>query len=140
MRDLSQIDYDNTEKIHAIETACFEKPWGKTVILMSLTNDFAIYFIEDYGYIIGTSLSGEYELLRVAVLPEFRRKGCATDLVGRFLEKCRGDVFLEADENNYGAIMLYKKFGFEVIAHRKDYYGAGKNAVSMKREYTNEHN
>jgi len=123
------------ERVFEIETACFEKPWGKAVILLSLANDFTICFIEDYGYIIGTSLSGEYELLRVAVLPEFRRKGYATELVGRFLEKCKGDVFLEADENNYGAIELYKKFGFEIIAHRKDYYGAGINAVSMKREY-----
>lgn len=128
------------ERIREIETACFAKPWGKAVIMASLASGHSIYFIEEYGYIIGTALSGEYELLRVAVLPEFRGKGRATELVGRFLEKCEGDVFLEADENNFHAIMLYKKFGFKAVSRRENYYGAGQNAVTMKREYANEHN
>lgn len=127
------------ERIRKIETACFGKPWSKAAIMASLASGHAICFIEDYGYIVGMALSGEYELLRVAVLPEFRGKGRATELLRRFLEKCEGDVFLEADENNLHAIALYKKFGFKETTRRENYYGYGQNAVIMKREYANEH-
>jgi len=137
MNDLSRVD-----TVLKIERACFEKPWSKTAVVLSLENDFMINFVEEWGYIIGTRLyGGDTELYRIGVLPEFRGKGRASELMRRFLEKRRGDVFLEVEESNFPAIALYKKFGFKEISRRKDYYGAGKHALTMKLNgASNEHN
>lgn len=101
------------EKILTMEQACFDDPW-KSVSL----NDDSVYIVEDYGYAIGTPC----ELYRIAVLPEHRKKGLASSLLKRFLEKCNGEVFLEVAAKNICAVELYKKHGFTEIARRKGYY------------------
>jgi len=143
MNDLSQSiekNFDLIEKIMEIEAACFERPWSKTAVVMSLQNEHIIYFVEEGGYVIGTRLCGDYELYRIAVLPEYRLKGLAAGLMRRFLEKCDGDVFLELEWTNFPAYGLYKKFGFKELSRRDDYYGRGRHAVTMKREYKHDDN
>ncbi|MDR0223041.1 MAG: GNAT family N-acetyltransferase [Oscillospiraceae bacterium] len=118
--------------VHAIEAVCFDEPWSVAAIESSLANPEAVCFVEEGGYIIGMKLGDDYELFRMAVLPEFRGKGAATRLMRKFLEKCGGDVFLEVSSGNIPAIALYKKFGFAEINRRKNYYGGG-DGVVMRR-------
>jgi len=131
---------DLFQTIRKIEDACFEKPWSDTAIKLSLRNDSAICFAEEWGYVIGIGLCGEYELYRIAVMPQFRGKKLSVSLMELFLEKCGGNVFLEVEAENIPALSLYKKFGFKEISRRNDYYGAGRHCVNMKLERNNENN
>ncbi|MCL1881342.1 MAG: GNAT family N-acetyltransferase [Oscillospiraceae bacterium] len=107
------------EQILEFERACFAKPWSN----VSLT-EHSICIIYEYGYALGVRLSGECELLRIAVLPEFRGKGYGLSLMREFLGKCKkARVFLEVASKNTHAIRLYEKVGFEQISCRKGYYG-----------------
>ncbi len=45
-------------------------------------------------------------------------------------------MLLEVRHDNRGAIALYEKFGFTAISHRRDYYGAGADAVVMQASLT----
>lgn len=79
----------------------------------------------------------EAELFDVAVVEEYQGKKLATKLMEHFLELCREKnvrtIFLEVNTNNSKALCLYKKFGFNQYAVRKNYYGDN-DAILMKCE------
>ena len=70
----------------------------------------------------GTSTAlPEREILNLAVVPEQRHLGIATQLVQ--LEFRRKAIFLlEVRESNLAARALYERLGFVEISRRKDYY------------------
>lgn len=69
----------------------------------------------------GSRSANEVEILNLAVSPEFRRRGLASDLLRNHLQP--GVVyFLEVRESNADARKLYTRMGFEKIGQRKRYY------------------
>ena len=66
------------------------------------------------------------ELMRIAVLPEYRGRGYSRKLMERLEESARAagaqELTLEVRESNEAALHLYKSCGFRVEAVRKDYY------------------
>jgi ribosomal-protein-alanine N-acetyltransferase len=89
------------------------------------------------GFLVSrTVAAGESESLNLAVLPDFRRRGVATELLQSFLRESRGNVFLEVRESNREAREFYKSIGFEEFADRPAYYatpdGSPETAIVMK--------
>ena len=120
------------EKIYTLETACFSDPWSITAVENQLNSENSVWLIIEEknvpcGYALGSIVCGEAELYRIAVSPDFRRKGLGEAILSDFIEKCRqldGEkIFLEVRSRNIPAISLYKKAGFEEISVRKGYYG-----------------
>ncbi len=78
------------------------------------------------GYAVGRMAADECELISIGVLPEFRRQGIAKILLDKIIRDCVGEnmqkLFLEVQENNRPAKLLYKKYRFETVGHRKEYY------------------
>lgn len=68
----------------------------------------------------------EAELLSIAVLPEFRGQKIADDLLycatNIWEKEGVKNIFLEVKKSNEIAQNLYKKFNFQQIAVRKNYY------------------
>ena len=64
----------------------------------------------------------EFEILNVAVAPQFRRRGVAESLIRSQLKVKRGNWFLEVRESNLPARSLYDKIGFRQTGRRPDYY------------------
>jgi ribosomal protein S18 acetylase RimI-like enzyme len=83
------------------------------------------------GYVICQTVENEIEILDLFILPEYRRKGYGLALMNNLLhtipdiKKC----FLEVDVENYPAITLYKRCGFKLKCHRKNYYRNGHDAA-----------
>lgn len=78
------------------------------------------------------------ELRRVVVDPKRRRCGQARRLLCFGLDWAQacgaGRMMLEVHQHNDAAMGLYRAMGFVPIAMRKNYYGAGQDAVIMERE------
>ena len=79
------------------------------------------------------------DLLDIAVLPEQRGRGKAKALmqfmIDDLLKKGVTQIFLEVRKSNDSAIALYKKFGFEQISERKNYYSdPTEDALIYRRE------
>jgi [ribosomal protein S18]-alanine N-acetyltransferase len=75
------------------------------------------------GFLVGRTLAPrEHELLNLAVAPDFRRQGIGRALVGAWLERLAGKVFLEVRPSNMPARLFYKSLGFEEVTTRPDYY------------------
>ncbi len=77
------------------------------------------------GFVLTRHVLDEEELLLIAVAPEARRRGVGAALIEQLFvaASTRGTarIFLEMRRGN-PAIHLYRKFGFEPIGERRNYY------------------
>lgn len=77
------------------------------------------------GFVLTRHVLDEEELLLIAVIPGVRRRGVGSALIEHLFAaaRTRGTtrVFLEMRRGN-PAIHLYRKFGFEPIGERRNYY------------------
>jgi len=64
----------------------------------------------------------EFEILNVAVRPEFRGRGIGRELLQAQLTRCKGHWFLEVRRSNSAARNLYKRLGFHEVGERPNYY------------------
>ena len=124
------IGYSSKEDIPGIieiEKASFSLPWGEEVFGEKLDSLLAAK-IEGRvaAYILFEKIADELHIIRLAVHPEFRRRGIAKNLVETVLEQTRGSgvksVYLEVRESNLASKKLYESLGFDIIGKRKSYY------------------
>jgi ribosomal-protein-alanine N-acetyltransferase len=102
-----------------------------------LAQDFFCVAVEQnciVGFVVARSVaSDEREILNLAVVPGFRRKGVARALLDSTLKAFHGDVFLEVRESNVVAQAFYKSLGFKVLNRRRVYYDLPpETAIVMK--------
>lgn len=117
--------------VSELESRCFPKPWSEKMIY----HDFAknsrahFYVAEDdnelVGYVGIWKVVNNVHITTIAVDPDHRRRGVATDLIKRVIEDyaaARQNITLEVRPSNEAAMGLYKKLGFTVTGRRKNYY------------------
>ena len=95
--------------------------------------------IVGYAAVLVVAPGVEADVLTVAVLPQYARQGIATEFMVELekwsLEKQASAMMLEVGVSNTAAISLYEKLGYQIIATRKGYYGAGLDAFVMRKEF-----
>ena len=121
------------DAIVAIEQASFTNPWTREMHVAELANRGASHVYvarNDHGRVVGFCsfwlIADELHINNLAVLPEERRAGIASALLGRALhEGARMGAFratLEVRRSNDPARQLYERFGFRVAGVRRGYY------------------
>ncbi|MEO5358102.1 MAG: ribosomal protein S18-alanine N-acetyltransferase [Nitrospirae bacterium YQR-1] len=141
--------YDDIEAVSAIENISFPYPWTQRSFKHELENDYSINFVVLHdgviaGYLCAQEILDEAHILKLALLPQFRRNGIGTALFETLLLTLRqhhfsGKIFLEARHSNTPAVDFYKKHGFEVLYARKDYYiKPDEDAIVMMLEIRNQ--
>ena len=140
--EIKKFSTEYVSAVAEIEKNCFSNPWNETVIGGELKNDCShIYVAVEDGKAVGYAMlyvvCGEADIVRVAVLPEYRRQGIAEKLLLKSFEVNETDaVFLDVRESNAPAIKLYKSLGFVDTGVRKNYYSnPTENAILMKKEF-----
>jgi ribosomal-protein-alanine N-acetyltransferase len=82
----------------------------------------------------------EADILTVAVLPAYRRQGIAKEFMRQIeayaIERKASAMMLEVELSNESAIKLYESLGYMKISVRMDYYGPGKDAHVMRKEFS----
>ena len=91
------------------------------------------------GFLMALQVAEEAEILNVAVIPEQRRSGQATALLGETIKELNpGGVktlFLEVRESNHAAIAFYRANGFATGGRRPAYYREPEEAaICMMRK------
>jgi len=80
----------------------------------------------------------EADVLTVGVIPEHRRKGIAQALMALITDWARSQgstaMMLEVKTDNIEAIAMYESFGYSHLNIRKNYFGAGLDALVMRKE------
>ena len=89
------------------------------------------------GFLVYSIIYERAEIIDIIVAPTYRRKGYADKLLRYTIEEVKkngcDNITLEVNENNLFAINLYKKYGFETCAMRKNYYN-NDNGYLMKKD------
>ena len=78
-------------------------------------------------YLYRSSDLDEFEILHIAILPNFRNSGFALNLMEELekllnINKKSLKIFLEVSSSNKFAIKLYEKLGYKAYNERKNYY------------------
>ena len=119
-------------QLNNIEKVCFGKEaWSIQALIGEFNNEFSHFFAHEVdGKIVGYAcvriMYEEAQICNIAVLPEHRRQGIATELlqaVADFAkEKGCERAELEVNVSNTPAIEMYRKCGYEEVGIRKNFY------------------
>lgn len=108
-----------------LEKELSQNPFGKILVYKKENRIIAyLYYSEIYERI---------EINDIEIEEQYRNMGIGTELLNKLTEIVQKSISLEVRINNYNAIKLYKKFGFQEKAIRKGYY-QGIDGVLMVRE------
>lgn len=133
---IRKTDLKDLPALSEIEKKCFLDCRNEKALFSELEMPYSLYFTAEEngktaGYLSGYLVCGQLDIMRLAVLPDFRRKGIAEALIKEAAAHCER-ITLEVRESNIPALSLYKKTGFTVDCVRKDYYSSPtENAVLM---------
>ena len=89
--DLRRLDPDDLDTVEAIERASYPTPWSRTMFAAELRKPSALALgaYIDGGELVGYAFVSRYvdawHVMNVAVAPEYRRRGIATELLERLL-------------------------------------------------------
>ncbi len=86
------------------------------------------------GFVVTRAVAaGEYEILNIAVRPEFRRRGVARALIDAVGAESSGVLYLEVRESNESARLFYRAAGFAEVGRRPKYYRNPEEAAIVMR-------
>lgn len=122
---------NDIDEVSELDKLCFSIPWSRNSFIDELSNKIAHYYVlRDDDIMIGYcgvwNVAGEGNITNIAVHPDYRRKGCGSMLMERLLtlakELSLSLLTLEVREGNDAAQALYRKYGFEILGKRPNYY------------------
>lgn len=113
-----------------IEQQNYANPWTKNIFQRCLEVGYHAVVLEKDQKIIGYALTSvvldECHILNISIAPCVQQQGHGAYLFAFLLENAKkqgvSKVYLEVRQSNEAAIGLYKRFGFEKIGVRKQYY------------------
>ncbi len=139
--EVRRLTYADLPQVVAIERRAFTSPWSLAMFVLELSKPSGICLGAEIGhdlvgYLICSRYDAVWHVMNIAVDPTLRRRGIATALLVRLLERVERDaqLTLEVRRSNAGAITLYERFGFRSAGVRRRYYADnGEDAIVMWR-------
>lgn len=125
------LDIKDLDAIRHLETLSFPNHWSRGQLEDHLLNKNSInlgLFRQGklLAKVLGLGVLKEIEVLKISVLPEFRKKGFGAKLFYEYETRARQDSFslirLEVRKSNKAALRLYKNFEYKETGIRKAYY------------------
>ena len=111
------------EKIQRFQMSCPETahwPIGDYLMYDCLVADEDSRVV---GFVVTRGVEpSEWEILYMAVDPQYRRRGVGRLLLQEVTRKMPGAYFLEVRESNQAARKFYEAMGFTSVGRRQDYY------------------
>lgn len=132
----------DASSLEVIDKQCFDafEQYSKLSFENELAEKSKHYFVAKYkdlviGYVGVQVLGDELNLLKIAVLPQYRMLGVASKLMELtfklFNDEKLTSYFLEVRESNKSAIKFYQKLGFKTELKRINYYDGKEDALVM---------
>ena len=138
---LRRLVYGDLPAVLAIERRSFQTPWSLAMFVLELSKPSGICLAAAAphgqglaGYLVCSRYADVWHLMNIAVAPDWRRQGIATDLMHGLFERAGEDArfTLEVRTSNTSAIQMYERFGFRPAGHRRRYYhDNGEDALIM---------
>lgn len=141
MATIRQMSVGDVDRLFELECELFgNDAWDKETLLDSMDMfHFDVLEVNEniVGYIMYTIMYENGDLLNIGVSKKCQRQGYAHLLMDHMLNQMKDAevemVTLEVRVSNEPAINLYKSYGFEIGAKRRQYYKDGEDAYLMIR-------
>jgi [ribosomal protein S18]-alanine N-acetyltransferase len=135
--------YSDLPAALSIERRSFDTPWSLAMFVLELSKPSGICLAaagDDglVGYLVCSRYADVWHVMNVAVRPDRRRRGIASQLLERLFFEAGPEAryTLEVRTSNLGAIAMYERFGFRPAGHRRRYYhDNGEDALIMWLEW-----
>lgn len=132
----------DVDAVWAVEEASFWPPWPRAVIERDLAGESDYLYLcaraggRALGFAVLQKRGPWAELANIAVLPLYRKRGVASQLLAAAGEiaseiGCRA-MSLRVRVSNTGAAALYRLFGFSPAGREREYYADGEDAFIME--------
>ena len=144
---LNEVKASDAATLSAIHRDSFIVGWDEKAVTELFTGEGTVAWVTGLaqlpmGMLVARALADEYEIITMAVLPEWRGRGLAKLLLNHVInaaqQKKSKAIFLEVAEDNKPAQDFYQQAGFSVMNRRKDYYRRPGNiyidALVMRKE------
>ena len=140
MYDIAKMTLEDLNNIKDNLISDFDDFWNYSVFKSELESDSSHYLVvKDNSKIIGFAgikvTVPDCDIMNIVVKKDFRNQGIGSLLLKELINLSKSlnvkNLFLEVNERNTPAILLYNKFGFKKISTRKNYY-KDNNAIVMK--------
>ncbi|MBR6268723.1 MAG: ribosomal protein S18-alanine N-acetyltransferase [Selenomonadaceae bacterium] len=132
---------EDASDVALVEEACFSMPWSRESFWQEASNENTYYLLALWddkivGYAGAWIVAGEAQITNVAVHPDYRKRGIATEMMSRMIQHVKSigvtAMTLEVRPSNTAALTLYEKFGLKSVGRRKGYYqDNGEDAIIM---------
>lgn len=133
-------------QIAELEKLCFNDPWSEKSIASELNNRLSCWLValdgdSVVGYVGSQTVLGETDMMNIAVHPDYRKQGVATDLIQSLIDALSKQgshsLMLEVRQTNEPAKRLYESLGFETVGIRKNYYrNPREDALILRKEWS----
>ena len=138
--EIRRAEEKDIHEIAIVEEMCFDVPWSEQSLREDIMNDKSFYLVAEneeddgdgnifkviVGYVGIWQILDEGHINNVAVLPTYRRKHIAENLLNTMMELTMYSGVkswtLEVRAGNEPAKALYGKLGFRPLGIRKEYY------------------
>lgn len=137
-REVTAADLD---RLVELQTTCFPvEGWTRGMIAEEFGRPGGVFLglgTPLRAYACGWTVLGELHLLQIAVAPELRRCGLASQLHAALLAVSRPRAsagWLEVRADNPAAIAFYEQHGWQDVGRRPRYYADGVDAILFRRE------
>lgn len=145
MIEYKKMTLEHVSGVAALEKVCFPDPWSEKSIASEVSNPLSLWLVATQGekvvgYVGSQSVLDGADMMNIAVDPDYRNAGIATQLILKLIDllKCNGVVSLclEVRISNESAIALYEKMGFVPVGRRLGYYrNPREDAYIMRKEW-----
>lgn len=142
-RPLTPFDIDLLAALHQQSFAAgWDRPWSRTsfaevLAMPGAAGQLAILGDAPIGFGLTLAAADEVELLLLAILPAYRRRGHAGDLLTAVLQAAAvagaTRAILEVAAPNTAAIACYSHAGFTPCGRRKAYYPGQIDALIFEK-------
>ncbi len=132
------IENMNVSDLENLELNQFDDFWNVDILRDELTSETSHFICAKYeNQLVGFAgikiVLDEADIMNIAVKKDFRRQGIASLLLDYIFNICKEkdikNINLEVNEENFSAISLYQKFGFNECGRRKKYYDNQYDAI-----------
>jgi ribosomal-protein-alanine N-acetyltransferase len=131
--ELRRLELRDLAQIEEIERVSYPTPWSRSMFASELSKPSSLClgaFDAETGKLLGYLVISRYvdawHVMNIAVLPNRRRQGIASQLMNRLFDltagRSRRGYTLEVRVSNSGAIKLYEQLGFRPRGIRRGYY------------------
>ena len=137
------LEKKDIKKVVELEEKIFGETLGEEMLINEINNPMVWFRVieeksEIIGYIGGYFYLEDGEILNFLIDENHQHLGFGSTLFSGLLQEAKQKgikrVTLEVKSNNYKAIKFYKKFNFEQISIRKNYYKDKEDAIVMLKE------